>query len=72
MREANMEMREAEKDLRRSLDARLDPPISSVGRDPFITPKTPLSPSKEPGNSTQGERPIDPFTRKENDPDEHV
>ena len=55
MREANMEMREAEKDLRRVVDPRLDPPVSSAGRDPSITPKTALPPSKEPENSTQGE-----------------
>ena len=72
MREANMEMREADKELRRVLDPRLDPPVSSAGRDPSTTPKTALPPSKEPENSTQGERPIDPFIRKENDPDEHV
>jgi len=72
MREANMEMREADKELRRVLDPRLDPPVSSAGRDPSITPKTALSPSKEPGNSTQGERPIDPRIRKENNPDKHA
>jgi len=54
MREANMEMREAEKELRRSLDPRLDLPASSVGRDPSITPNTALPPSKDPENRTQG------------------
>ena len=54
MREANMEMREAEKELRRSLDPRLDLPASSVGRDPSITSKTALPPSKDPENPTQG------------------
>ena len=50
MREANMEMREAEKELRRVLDPRLDPPVS---RDPSITPKTALPTSKEPENIVQ-------------------
>ena len=53
MRDANMEMREAEKELRRVLDPRLDPPLSSAGRDPSITPKTALPTSKEPENIVQ-------------------
>jgi sec-independent protein translocase protein TatB len=73
MREANMEMREAEKELRHALDPRLDPPISSAGRgDPSITAKPALPLSKEPENTTEGEPSSDPFTGKENDPDEHV
>ena len=55
MREANMEMREADKELRRVLDPRLDPPVFSAGRAPSITPKTALPPSKEQGNTTQDE-----------------
>jgi Sec-independent protein translocase protein TatA len=88
MREANMEMREAEKELRRSLDPRLDPPASSVGRDPSITSKVALPPSKEPENTTQSEPPADKAdapaavpggessaedgARSTRDPDEHV
>lgn len=50
MREANMEMREVEKEIRGTIDPRLDPPGSS-GRS--------LSPSKERENTTQGEPPAD-------------
>ncbi|MGZ9164184.1 MAG: twin-arginine translocase TatA/TatE family subunit [Anaerolineales bacterium] len=55
MREANMEMREAEKELRHALDPRLDPSASSsnpstqprISRNPSIDLRPGLPPSKE-------------------------
>ena len=48
MREANMEMREVEKEIRGAIDPRLDPP-GSPGRS--------RTPSKEMGDTPQGEPP---------------
>lgn len=59
MREANMEMREAEKEIRRAIDPRPDPPASSTSRDPSITARPAPPPSKEVENTTQGEPPTD-------------
>ena len=62
MREANMEMREAEKEIRRAIDPRLDPPASSSSlrqaqdNASLRTSRNPV-PSKETENTTQGERP---------------
>ena len=49
MREANMEMREAEKDLRRTLDPRLDPsaPSLNASAQPGISRSLPPSKQKE-------------------------
>ena len=62
MREANMEMREVEKEIRGPIDPRLDPPGSS-GRS--------LPPSKEMGNTPQDE-PASKLIDTKNDSDEHV
>ncbi len=50
MREANMEMREVEKEIRGAIDPRLDPPTSSSRS---------LPPLKDAGNTAQGEPPAD-------------
>jgi len=49
MREANMEMREVEKEIRGAIDPRLDSPASSSSRS--------MPPSKERENTTPGEPP---------------
>jgi len=53
MRDANMEMREAEKDLRRTLDPRPSPSASQSRRSPSIELRTSLPPSDEAENSIQ-------------------
>jgi sec-independent protein translocase protein TatB len=60
MREANMEMMEAEKDLRRVIDPRSNPPASSPSR------KQPLS---NEGENSVPESSVKPT---ENDPDENA
>ena len=57
MREANMEMTEAEKDLRRIMDPRSDP--STSRRNPSVEPGAGLPPSNESENTTQNEPPAD-------------
>jgi sec-independent protein translocase protein TatB len=52
MREANMEMREVEKEIRGAIDPRLDPSAS-----PLLRKSPNLPPSKEAENTTQGEPP---------------
>lgn len=59
MREANMEMREAEKEIRRAIDPRPNQPASSASRDPSITPRAAPPPSKEVENTTPGKPPTD-------------
>jgi len=54
-----MEMREAEKEIRRAIDPRPDQPASSASRDSSITPRATPPPSKEVENTTQGEPPTD-------------
>lgn len=63
MREANMEMREVEKEIRGAIDPRLDPPSSSSHG---------LSPSKQTETTTQGEPPANKRIDTKNDSDEHV
>jgi len=60
MREANMEMMEAEKDLRRAIDPRANPPVAS--------------PSREQSPSDQVEDPLPESSTKstEKDPDENA
>lgn len=53
MREANMEMAEAERDLRRVLDPRLNPPASQINHDPSREPGADQPPSIEAGNAPQ-------------------
>lgn len=50
MREANMEMKDIEQDMRRSIDPRPRPPAASPGRSPSspITGVPPLDPSSTP------------------------
>jgi len=59
MREANMEMTEAEKDLRRVLDPRSDSSASRYisSHNPSATPSPGLSPSNEAENSIQSKPP---------------
>jgi len=57
MRDANMEMREAEKDLRRTLDPRPSPPASQSRRSPSIELKTSLPLSDQAENTTQSDPP---------------
>ena len=59
MREANLEMQEAEKDIRKAIDPRIKTPASSLSRSPI--------PLKEAGNSV--EPPI--INTPEPDPDQH-
>jgi sec-independent protein translocase protein TatB len=47
MREANMEMAEAEKDLRRVLDPRPNPAISQLNRNPSPEPSQEQTPQNE-------------------------
>lgn len=53
MRDANMEMREAEKDLRRTLDPRPSPPASQPHRSPSIELRTSLPQSDQAENTIQ-------------------
>ena len=63
MREANMEMREVEKEIRGAIDPRLAPPgPSSRSR----------SSSKEMGDTPQGEPPAGKLIDAKNDSDGHV
>ena len=67
MREANMEMRETEKEIRRAIDPRLSPsPSSRTSRN--------LPPSQEADNIPPGERPANKTypAAGARDPDEHV
>jgi sec-independent protein translocase protein TatB len=54
MREANMEMMEAEKDLRRAIDPRSNSPVS------HSTPSEDVTPSNEPENPSLNEPPDHP------------
>ena len=60
MREANMEMMEAEKDLRRVIDPRTNPPASpsSSSPSPSTSLRTDVPLSNEMENGTQNESPI--------------
>jgi sec-independent protein translocase protein TatB len=60
MREANMEIMEAEKDLRRVIDPRSNPPASSQ------------SPQQPPPNSTENLPPVDSVKPTENNSDENA
>jgi len=62
MREANMEMMEAEKDLRRVIDPRNNPPVS----------RSSSSPSVPPSNETENVPPVDPVNSNENDSDKNA
>ena len=62
MREANMEMMEAEKDLRRVIDPRSNPPA----------PRPSSSPSVPPSNETENLPPVDPAKPTENNSDENA
>jgi len=62
MREANMEMMEAEKDLRRVIDPRNNPPVS----------RSSSSPSVPPSNETENVPPVDPVNSNENDSDQNA
>jgi sec-independent protein translocase protein TatB len=61
MREANMEMMEAEKNLRKVLDPRPNPKISpsTPNRDPSVEPRKDLPPLNEAQNATPDESPSD-------------
>ena len=59
MREANMEIMETEKELRRAIDPRPEAPPSPSSS---LRPNRSLSPSKEAENAPQGEPPSDPDT----------
>jgi sec-independent protein translocase protein TatB len=77
MREANMEMREVEKEIRGAIDPRLDPPDSRSSlrqaQDSASLRTSPnLPPSAERENTTQGEPPANELIDTKNDPDEHV
>jgi sec-independent protein translocase protein TatB len=62
MREANMEMMEAEKDLRRVIDPRSNPPA----------PRSSSSPSVPPSNETENLPPVDSAKPTENNSDENA
>lgn len=62
MREANMEMMEAEKDLRRVIDPRSNPPA----------PRSSSGPSVPPSNETENLPPVDPAKPTENNSDENA
>jgi len=62
MREANMEMMEAEKDLRRVIDPRSNPQA----------PRSSSSPSVPPSNETENLPPVDPVKPTENNSDENA
>ena len=62
MRDANLEMQEAEKDIRKAIDPRIKMPTSSPSRSPI--------PSKEVGNTTQSAPPI-VKTPEPDDSDQH-
>ncbi len=59
MREANMEMAEAEKDLHRIMDPRSEPPVPPVSSNPPVEPTTDLPPSNEAESTTPGKSPTD-------------
>lgn len=59
MREANMEMAETEKDLRRVLDPRINPPLSQIGRNPVSEPSRNPAPLNEAENAQPGESPAE-------------
>ena len=62
MREANMEMMEAEKELRRAIDPRSNPP----------TPRSSSSPSAAPSNQAESSPSDSAVIPSENDSDEHA
>jgi sec-independent protein translocase protein TatB len=62
MREANMEIMEAEKDLRRVIDPRANPPAS----------RSSSSLSVSPSNGTQNVPPVDSVQSSENDSDKNA
>ncbi len=62
MREANMEMMEAEKDLRRVIDPRANPPA----------PRSSSSPSVPPSNETENVPPVDSGKPTENNSGENA
>jgi sec-independent protein translocase protein TatB len=62
MREANMEVMEAEKDLRRVIDPRSNPPA----------PRSSSSPSVPPSNEAENLPPVDPVKPTENNSDENA
>jgi sec-independent protein translocase protein TatB len=70
MREANMEMMEAEKDLRRVIDPRTNPPgpRSSAGTSPSTSPTTDMPPSNEPEKLP----PAEAINPTEDNSDEHA
>jgi len=77
MREANMEIREVEKEIRGSIDPRLDSPDSpsslrqAQGSASLRTSPN-LPPSAERKNTTQGEPSANKLIDTKNDSDEHV
>ena len=62
MREANMEMMEAEKDLRRVIDPRANPPSSRASSSPRVPPS----------NEMENVHPVDSAKPNENDSDENA
>lgn len=62
MREANLEMREAEKDIRKAMDVRQTPPASISKRS--------LTPPNEAENSIQPSA-VNPSPEVDSDPDQH-
>src|SRR5919108_5058804 len=56
MREANMEMAELDKELRKSIDPRLDPPLSS-SKDTPAAPQTKRPDARPAENPSPGELP---------------
>jgi sec-independent protein translocase protein TatB len=60
MREANMEIMEAEKDLRRVIDPRSNPPVSSPSR------------KQPPSNEAENSLPDSSVKPNENEPDENA
>jgi sec-independent protein translocase protein TatB len=62
MREANMEMMEAEKDLRRVIDPRTNPPAS----------RSSSASSVPPSNEAENLPPVDPVKPTENNSDENA
>jgi Sec-independent protein translocase protein TatA len=62
MREANMEMMEAEKDLRRVIDPRTNPPVSRASSSPGVPPS----------NEMENVHPVDSAKPNENDSDENA
>src|SRR5512140_2509328 len=72
MREANLEMQEAEKDIRKAMDMPKKPATSFSGQDPSIDPRAGLTPANEAESTTQSVPPvIHPTPEPNTDPDQH-